>query len=423
MSHKIELKPNDKQKTYFKKACGVFRFVWNWALMTWNLQYEAYREAKLKDPDITVKPPNALSLKKLFNNTIKKEPKFEWLYEVTKYASQQPFINLQKSWDRFFKKSSNRPRFKSKSRGKDSFYIGGDQIKVKANQIWIPLLGWVRMRECLRFEGKINSVTISRQADRWYVSIQVEITNISNSLKSKKVISNGSENQAPVGVDLGLNTAVQLSNGISIKAPKPLSEYLRRMARYQRKFSKMTKGSKNRAKLRMKISRLHKRISNMREDFLHKTTSYLVYNYSSVGIEDLNVKGMVKNRKLSRAISDVGFGEFRRQLSYKSSMCEIPLKVFDRFFPSSKSCNCCKNIKSDLSLSDRTYICDVCGNKIDRDLNASINLEPVPRVHREFTPVEITALERQTSLVFATSIELKRSRKLTSNEYRLDRFE
>ena len=421
-SHKIELKPNDKQKTYFRKACGIFRFVWNWALATWDLQYKDYLIAKQKDPNTTLKPPNALSLKKLFNNTIKKDPKFGWLYEVTKYASQQPFLNLQKAFDRFFKKASKRPKFKSKSRGKDSFYIGGDQIKVEGRKIWIPLLGWVRMRESLRFEGKINSVTISRHADRWYASIQVEVES-TNSIKSNKSILKHSESQASVGVDLGINTAVQLSNGISIKSPKPLGEYLRRMARYQRKLSKKTKGSRNRARLQMKISRIHKKIADVREDFLHKTTSYLASNYSAIGIEDLNVKGMVRNRKLSRAISDVGFGEFRRQLEYKSKMHGIDLKVFDRFYPSSKRCHCCANIKSDLSLSDRMYLCDVCGTKIDRDLNASINLEPVPRVHREFTPVEITALERQAGLVFTTSIELKRNRKLTSDAYHLDRFE
>ena len=423
MSHKVELKPNNEQKTYFKKASGTSRFTWNWALAAWNSSYEAYAKAKKADPNTKLEPPNALSLKKQFNNTIKKDPKYDWLYEVTKYASQQPFIHLQKGFSRFFQKLSNRPKFKAKSRGEDSFYIGGDQLKVEGKKIWIPLLGWVRMREDLRFDGKINSATISRHADRWYASIQVQVEDVSSSRPKSKCTVAGSESQAPVGVDLGLNTAVQLSNGISIKSPKPLGEHLKRLARYQRQLCKKKKGSNNRTKAKLKVSRLHKKISDVREDFLHKSTSYLVFNYSSIGIEDLNVKGMVKNSKLSRAISDVGFGEFRRQLTYKSASRGVELKVFDRFYPSSKTCSCCKHVKTDLSLSTRLYVCDECGAEIDRDLNASINLEPVPRVNREFTPAEITALEKQAGVCFTTSIDQKRSRKLTSDVYHLDKFE
>lgn len=183
LTHKIRLDPTFKQENYFRQACGVARFTWNWALAQWKKQYQAGNK------------PNGLDLKKQFNAI--KPIEFPWTYHVTKYASQQPFIFLQTAFRRFFNNKSNYPQFKKKG-VHDSFYIGNDHIKLDESKIHIPKLGWVRMREALRFSGKVISATISRIADKWFVSLNVE-------LDQPPVAC---ENQAGVGVDLGAKRLV-----------------------------------------------------------------------------------------------------------------------------------------------------------------------------------------------------------------------
>jgi len=381
IAHKIELKTNNVQVTYFKKACGVARFAWNWGLAEWDQQFKSGQK------------PSGMALKKQFNAL--KEAEFPWTYEVTKYASQQPFLDLQDAWKRFFKKLGGKPRFKKKGRSHDSFYVGGDQIQLDETKrrIKIPNLGWVKMRESLRFDGKMNSVVISRTADRWFASIQVE-TPISFPRH---------ENQVSVGVDLGILQLATLSDGLMFQSPKPLQNLLRRLKRLSRKFSKKIKGSGRSKKTAENLARLHMRIANIRRDTLHKVTTNLAANYSQIGIEDLHVKGMVRNSKLARAISDVGLGEFRRQLTYKAEWRGSTVVIHPRFFPSSKKCSSCAKVKETLSLSERTYRCE-CGLTMDRDLNAAMNLNPVPKALREITPAEMTALRRSVHPVFVTSI-------------------
>lgn len=408
ISHKIELRPNNKQKTYFAKACGISRLAYNWGLARWNEIYEANKKLP-KEEWIKV---SGMSLKKDFNS-IKKE-QFPFTSEVTKYACQQPFIQLDKSFKSFFKGTSRHPRFHKKGKTKDSFYIGNDQGKVLGKKLWIPNLGWVSMKEKLRLDGKINSYTISRTADKWFVSIQMEVADQAN-VKSDKNI---------VGVDVGINSMIVTSDGHSFKAPKPLKSRLRRLARLQRKMIKKVliarkegrklSDSKNFQKAKLKVARQHYRIANIRRDTLHKTSSFLTNNYSSIAIEDLNVKGMVKNHNLARAISDIGFGELRRQIEYKSKIKGIEVIVVDRFYPSSKTCSQCGTKKEDLKLSDRTFKCD-CGFEIDRDLNASINLKnKIGRVTAEFTPVEITALRKSVHPISVSSIAESGIERLTS---------
>lgn len=387
IAHKIELKPNNKQKTYFAKACGTARFAWNWALAEWEKQYQQGKK------------PSGMSLKKEFN-AIKKS-QFPWTKEVTKYAAQQPFLELQEAWVRFFKKQARAPKFKKKGKSTDAFYIGADHVKVAHKKIRIPRLSWVRMRESLRFEGKIHSVTISRTADRWFASIQVEV--------SERLFKPCCSTQT-VGVDLGINKLATLSNGIAFEAPKPLGKNLKMLKRYQRKLQKKQKGSAGRYKAQMKCARTHVKISNIRKDTLHKITTYIAGHYAQIGIEDLNVKGMVKNHNLARHIQDIGLGEFRRQLEYKSKMRGNVIHLADRYFPSSKTCSRCGAIKAAMDLSERTFVCG-CGLKMDRDLNASINLRDyeapknVRPVRSEVTPEEIAALRKQAGLVFVTSID------------------
>ena len=366
LSHNIRLTPNSHQQEYFKKACGVSRFTWNWGLSRWQEIYEQGEK------------PNALELKKQFN-AIKGED-YPWTYEVTKYASQQPFIHLRSAFQRIFQKQSQFPRYKKKG-VRDSFYVGGDQLQVKGKRIRIPKLGWVRMREPLRFSGKVNSATISRVADHWYVSLSVELSE-----KPKPC-----ENQEGIGVDLGINRLATLSNGEIFEGPKPLKTQLRRLRRLSRRLSRKKKGSKNRDKARTKLARLHLRIRNVRQDALHKLTSYLTQNFDEIVIEDLNVKGMVRNRRLARAILDMGFHELRRQLVYKSELRRCHVVAVNRWFPSSKVCSRCYDLKEDLSLGERLFRCEACGLLIDRDLNAANNVARI--VFDPFTTVSSTGIQ------------------------------
>ncbi|MEI8301446.1 MAG: RNA-guided endonuclease TnpB family protein [Chlamydiota bacterium] len=362
LAHKIELKLNNKQRTYFKKACGVSRFTWNWALSSWD---KAYEENKNR-PKEERSPVNGMALKKEFNK-LKKE-QFPWTFEVTKYASQQPFIHLNLAFGRFFKGLSGKPKFKKRNKSVDSFYVGGDQVKIKNKNIWVPNLGWVRLKEWTRFEGPIRSATFSRKADRWFVSLQIDTT-----------ISPKSPLKEAVGVDLGINSLVHTSDGVSILSPKPLRKGLKALRRASRRLAKKENGSKARGKQKLKVQKIHFRISNIRKDTLHKTSSYLISQYKGIAIENLNVCGMLKNHKLSRAISDLGFYELRRQLEYKSRMYGNNLVVAGRFFPSSKKCSSCGSSKKDLSLKERVFSCD-CGISLDRDLNASLNLRNLIKI-------------------------------------------
>ena len=352
LSHKIRLDPTADQQVYLRRACGVARFVWNWALERWRQEYEAGEK------------PSGLALKKQFN-TIKGE-EFPWIYEVTKYAAQQPFVHLQAAFGNFFAKRAGYPRFKRKG-VHDSFYIGNDHVKLDGKRIRIPKLGWVQMRESLRFRGKLVSAVVSRTADKWFVSLSVELEEMPPRCES----------QAAVGMDLGVNrlaTLSSLSGGEKFEGPKPLRRELKKLRRCSRRFSRKQKGSKNREKARLKLARFHYRIRCIREDALHKLSTYLTNNYAAIALEDLNVKGMLSNRRLSRAIADMGFNELRRQLEYKAVLRGNHIEVVDRWFPSSKMCSACGEIKDELGLSVRSFRCDACGSTLDRDENAARNL-------------------------------------------------
>ncbi|MFO7786771.1 MAG: transposase [Halospina sp.] len=367
IAFKTQLRPNNRQKTYFAKASGTARFCWNWALAEWNRQYELHRDGQGDRP-------SGMALKRQFNALKKSE--FPWVYEVTKYASQQPFIALQRAFSDWMKdlKSSKpahlkkrRPRFKKKGKATDSFYVGGDQVTVDGHWVKVPNLGWVRMAEPLKYCGHINGMTISRQADKWFVAFSLTVD----------LCPLPSESQARCGVDLGIKTLATISRGPVTEwdSPRPLQNALRKLARYQRRLAKKVKGSNGCRKLKMRIARLHKRIGDIRANTLHQLTSYLSGNFAEVVIEDLNVKGMMANGRLARHIADVGAFEFRRQMTYKMDWRGGVLTVADRWYPSSKLCSHCGAHKPDLTLADRVYHCGECGHRQCRDANASDNLE------------------------------------------------
>lgn len=356
MAHKIALDLNNHQRTYMMRAAGVARFAYNWALEQWGIQYRAWRE------DNTLPKPSQFSLRKQLNE-IKKES-FPWMLEVTKCAPQLAIIQLGEAFKNFFAHRAAYPKFRKKG-VHDRFSISNDQFAVQGTRIRIPKLGWVRMREALRFSGKLVSAAVSRMADRWFVSITV-------GTEDRRQHRN--ENQEAVGVDLGVSALATLSTGEVIQGPKAYSKLVKRLVRLSRSLSRKERGSKNREKARRKLARLHARIANIRQEGLHQLTTSLARRFSIIGIEGLNVRGMLKNRRLSRSIADGAFYEFRRQLEYKSSLYGGTVVVADRWFASSKTCSDCGYRLEALPLSVRHWVCPECGAYHDRDVNAAINL-------------------------------------------------
>ncbi len=348
-SHKIALDPNHKQATYFAKACGVARFAYNWGLAEWKRQYEAGEK------------PTQASLRRQLN-AIKRE-QFPWMLEVTKNAPQMALIHLGDAFGRFFRGDAKYPTFKKKGI-RDSFTLTNDQFAVRDKHLRVPHLGWVRMREALRFSGKILSATVSRKADKWFVSITVDTEEMPTIC----------ENQAIVGVDLGVHRLATLSDGTLIQGAKPHQTLLNRLRRLSRSLSRKQKGSKNRAKAKLKLAKLHAKVANIRNDELHQLTTILASRYGVIVIEDLNVKGMMANHRLARAVRDMGFHEFRRQLVYKTAMRGGDLIIADRWFASSKICSTCGTKQEIMPLSVREWTCLECGTHHDRDLNAAKNL-------------------------------------------------
>jgi len=358
IAHKIALDPNNVQATYFARAAGVARFAYNWALAAWGRQYEAHKA----DPSLP--KPSQLALRRQLNAI--KGVQFPWMLKVTKNAPQMAIIQLGVAFKNFFAGRAKYPKRRKKGQH-DRFSLTNDQFNLDASRIRIPLLGWVRMRETLRFTGKLMSATISRVAHRWYVSITVDTPD--------NLPLPSAENQGTIGVDLGISTFATLSTGDRIPGPKALQVLLSRLQRLSRGLSRKVKGSANYKKAKMKLAKLYAQISHSRKNALHQLTTYLTRRFHTIGIEDLNVRGMLKNRHLSRAISDMGFSEFRRQLDYKAAQRGGKIVVADRWYPSSKTCSNCHYKLEALPLAVRQWQCPVCSWVHDRDVNAAINLK------------------------------------------------
>lgn len=288
------------------------------------------------------------------------------MLEVPKSVPQQAIKNVGKAFQNFFR-GGRYPQFHKKGRN-DSARLdnGPGTFKVEGKRIKLTKVGWIRMREQLRFQGKLLSATVSRQAGRWYVSIAVEMQWQSSARESQA--------DRAVGLDLGIKDEVVLSTGEKLAGPKPLRRLLKVLRRRSRQHSRKQKGSKNRLKSALRLARLHKRISDIRRDWAHKLTTSLVRRFSTIVVEDLNVRGMQQNGRLARSLVDSLFGEIRRQLEYKCRLYGSRLVVVDRRYPSSKTCGVCGSLNADLKLSDRVWTCSACGTVHDRDVNAARNL-------------------------------------------------
>lgn len=371
------LLPNNKQRTKLFQYAGVARFAYNWAL---GIEQENYNNG--------VKFISDYDLRKEFTQ-LKKTKEYAWLNNVSNNVTKQAIKDACEAYKRFFKGCSEFPKFKSKKHSTPKFYQ--DSVKIKFTDTHVKVegfatskkknkqkLNWIRLAERDRIptDCKYTNPRIKYDGMNWWITVGIECED-STILPS----SDG------VGIDLGIKDLAVCSDEKSYKninktqKVKKLEKRKRRLQRsISRRYEKNKKGdsyckTSNIIKSEKKLLKLNHRLTNIRQNYLHQTTSEIIKRKPSfICIEDLNVKGMMKNRHLSKAIQQLCFGEFRRQIEYKTKWNNIPVIIADRFFPSSKLCSCCGNIKKDLKLSDRIYKCE-CGNVIDRDYQAALNLK------------------------------------------------
>ena len=362
LAKKIRLYPTEEQKQKLWQSVGTARFIYNWTL---NRQEENYKNGGnfIKDND----------LRKEITQ-LKKE-KLSWLNEVSNNVAKQAVKDACNAYKNFFKGLADKPKFKSRKKSKPAFYNDTYKLKAKEKLVLIEKIGWIKTKEQVPIGVKYTNPRISFDNKYWYLSVGIEQEEV------KEELTNVS-----LGIDLGLKDLAICSDGTVYKninktyVVRKIEKRLKRLQRQlSRKYEQNKKGkeyvkTKNIIKLEKQIQQTHRRLANIRNNYLHQTTTNIVKTKPCrVVIEDLNVKGMMKNKHLSDAIRKQGFYEFRRQLEYKCKFRGIELVVADRFYPSSKTCSQCGKIKKDLRLKDRVYRCS-CGLNIDRDLNASINL-------------------------------------------------
>jgi putative transposase len=365
-SHVIRLNSTPEQEVYFRKACGVARHAYNWALARWKEARAEGKRVQMKD------------LKAEYNRI--KGEQFPWVYEVTKCAPEQAFADLGRAFANYWRmkeegtqpklkhprkdgEEAGFPHFKSKKRDRLSFYLANDKFSVDGHTLRVPKLGDVNMTEALRFQGKIMSATISYRAGWWFVSIAVEVEH-----------ETPTHSGGAVGIDLGVKTLASLSDGEKFENQKHDRKSLGRIQGLSKGLSRKTEGSQNWWKHTKKLAKAHYRIACQRQDDLHKMSTHLARTYGLIGLEDLNTKGMLANHHLAQAVSDASFFEVKRQLLYKAQQYGGSVQQVGRWYASSKTCSRCGWANEDLTLAERVFICHACGLIIDRDHNAAINI-------------------------------------------------
>ena len=372
-SFKTEINPTEEQKVKIRKTIGTCRFIYNFYLAH-NKELHENGQKFMSSSQFRVW---------LNNEFLPNHPEYSWIKEAYSKSVTQAVNNGQTAFENFFNHKSAFPRFKKKGRSDMKMYFVRNNPKdclCERHRIKIPSLGWVRIKEkgyipTTKDGYVIKSGHVSIKADRYYVSVLIEI-------KNNRIASHSSEG---IGIDLGLKDFAIVSNGKTYKninksaKLKKLEKKLTREQRsLSRKYENIKKGGstqkRNIQKQRLKIQKLHHRIDNIRTDYINKIIAEIVKTKPSyITIEDLNVSGMMKNRHLSKAVASQKFYEFKTKLQAKCKEYGIELRIVDRWFPSSKTCHCCKHIKKDLKLSDRLFRCD-CGYIEDRDFNAALNL-------------------------------------------------
>jgi len=376
-AHRIRLNPTDEQARYFWQCAGIARFTWNWALAEYNNGLTRGEKPKI------------LELKKEFNRRRNQEEFAPFVAEVQTYANQYAFQDLQSSISRYFdlrKKGTLKapvgwkprkdgkpfgwPRFKSRDKVTPSFGLANNGgMKFDGHGVMISRCpdGAVNMAEPLRFEGKVLGGRVSYTGGYWYLAVQSEVADLEQTADISKT----------VGIDMGIRYRAVTSDGVVYRNPKALKQHQRKLAKLQRSFQRMrdadVKG-RNYQKRKLEIAKLHASIADVRRDNAHKMTTEIVGEYGLIGVEDLNIKGMVKNRRLAKAVSDAGMYQVRLQLQYKSISVGGKVIAVDRWFASSKTCSNCGEKVKELPLSIRTWACPDCGAEHERDGNAAINI-------------------------------------------------
>ncbi len=360
-AYKYKIKPTMKQQHQLLQAFGCARFIYNWGLdkktKTWTNEHKSISYFELAK-ELTV---------------LKNSEEYKWLKDVPNECLQQSLRCLDNAYTQFFKAKKGFPKFKSKRRSKDAAkYLAAVHFDFDNWKVKIPKCGWVKLCENKSFDletSKIGTLTVSRDkcGDYW-CSIVVDDN---KPQKSKTKISEGTS----VGIDLGIKDYAILSDGTKYSNPKYYEKNRLKLKVLQHKFARTKKDSKRHNTMRLKLAKQYRKITNMRMNFLHKLTTDIVRRYDTICLENLNVEGMLKNHNLAMAIQSASWGEFVKQLKYKAEWEGKNIVFIGRFEPSSKTCSKCGYINRDLTLKDREWICPVCGEHHDRDINAAVNIK------------------------------------------------
>lgn len=357
-AYKYRLNPNDEQKVLIAKHLGSCRFIYNYALAKKVMAYQTDK-TNLSRFDIQADLPD-----------MKKSEEYCWLKEVNSLSLQASLANLDSAYTKFFREHKGFPKFKSKKDNKQSFSIPQNtKVDFEKGIVSIPKFkNGIKAKFHRTFEGVVKTSTITRTpTGKYFISILVEVNEPDVPMKPI------CENKA-VGIDMGIKTFAVLSDGTEIPNPKYLKQSLNKVKQLQRSLSRKTKGSKNRDKARRKLALAHEKVTNQRNEFLHNVTHYLVSNYDTICLEDLNVQGMVKNHHLAQSLEDIAIGTFNTILEYKAKEHGVNILRIGRFEPSSKMC-ACGYINHNLTLAMREWVCSECGSIHDRDLLAANNIK------------------------------------------------
>lgn len=360
-AYKYKLKPDDKQQTLLSQFFGCTRFIYNWGL---DKKTSAYKN---NGSSLTyIQLAKDLTL-------LKKQEEYKWLNVCTNEGLQQSLRNLDAAFTAFFRKKAKYPKFKSKHKSKDSIkFINSVHFDFENWRVKLPKLGWVKLcKNRIWNNGKQGTVTLSKdRCDTYWLSVVIDNH---QSIDKRKPI----KSDTAIGIDLGIKDYVILSDGTKYSNPKYLSNSQKMLAHWQKTFARTKQGSNRQEKARLQVAKCYRKISNQRTNFLQKLSSYLMRNYDTICLEDLNVKGMEQNHSLAKAICDAAWSEFVRELTYKSEWYRNNVVFINRYEPSSKLCHCCGYVNKGLRLSDRKWVCSHCGVEHDRDINAAINIKMI----------------------------------------------
>jgi len=369
----LDASPGDDRGCW--SHAGASRFAWNWGLAKCKERYDA--EGKWY---------SAAELHKMWNAQKKADPALAWWGENSKCAYQEAFRDLERALRDYMKSKKGQrkgkrlgfPRFRKRGKCRDSFRFSTGTMRCSGRTVTLPRLGTVATHESTRKlarrlgngTARVLSATVTRTAQRWYVSFTVEV--------ERTIPRRRPRAGSAIGIDLGVKTLLtgvdDQGKIVTVAGPKALRTSLRKLRRASRAHSRKARGSASRRKATARLARIHATVASVRADTLHKATTDLAARYATVVMEDLNVAGMVRNRRLARAVADAGFGETRRLLACKTTWNGGRLVTAGRFYPSSRTCSGCGAVKAKLALSERTYVCTGCGLVLDRDVNAAVNL-------------------------------------------------